>query len=399
MPISSTDNPTELQREDRLVAILFDPEGTWSLKAIEGIAEYARRQGRWRLLCAPRNRGGRIELPPGWRGHGILTRFLTKEFRKECLAYGIPVVDLEAIVKGRYVDRLATVATNNQSRAKMVVEHLQSLHLEHFACFNPPHPEYSQERVKLIKALLQEQRIGCDLFWKRSAQVWYDLDWEEQQNHIQAWIKTLRPHTGVVTPDGRQGRLLSEWCYFLGIRIPDDLAVVTCDDDDLLSSISSPPLSGVALASKRHGYAAAELLEEMMNGNPAPKEPILIDPLHVVTRQSTDFLTQDNPVIVRAIRYIRENACVGIRVIDVVKHLAVSRRSLEQQFQAAVGHSLGQEIRKSRFEKALWQLSNTDMSVEEIAVSCGFSTGAHLCRSFQQNFGESPLAYRKRSRP
>jgi len=384
---------------EKSVAILFEPEGTWSLSAIEGIAEYARRHTRWRLLCAPRDRHGRLGIPPGWSGHGILTRLLTNEDRKRCLSSGLPTVDLEAIVESRYHRKLARVKTNNEVRARFVVDHLADLNLRQFVCFNPPHREYSQERLQVVQKVFRQSGFECRFFWKENEAAWHRLNWEEQQDFIRNWISELPTRTGIVTPDGRQGRLLSEWCYFLGIRIPDDLAIITCDDDGLLCSISSPPLSGVVLASRQHGYAAAELLNKMMEGEPAPSEPVLIEPLHVMTRQSTDLLTVGNEEIVRAIRYIRENACAGIQVCDVTKHLQVSRRWLEKQFHATVGHTMGHEIRKSRFDRAMSQLATTELSVEEIAVMCGFSTGARLCRSFRNSFGETPLDYRRRSRP
>lgn len=384
---------------ERAVAILFDTVGTWSLSAIEGIADYIRRHARWRMLCAPTDRTGRVGIPQGWQGDGILTRLLTKEDRQRCLSYGVPVVDLETIVDGKYDRRLAQVQTNNEVRATLIVDHLRALKLKHFACFNPPHHEYSLKRLVATQLKFKESGASCSVFWKGSAQAWHRLNWKKQQEHIKNWIHSLRPGTGVVAPDGRQGRLLCEWCHFLGVNIPDEIAVITCDDDGLLNAISTPPISGVVLASRQHGYAAAELLDRMMNGEPAPKQPVLIDPLHIITRQSTDILTLPDTDVVRAIRYVREHACEGIRVSDVANQLSVSRRWLEKRFLEVVGHTVGYEIRKARFERAKSQLEGTELSVEHIAGICGFTTGARLCRSFRKHFGETPLDYRRRSRP
>ena len=134
-----------------------------------------------------------------------------------------------------------------------------------------------------------------------------------------------------------------------------------------------------------------------MNGAASPKQPIQIKPLHVMIRHSTDILKYDNPEIVQAIRYIRENTSLGINVSDVLKHIPISRRSLEQKFQEITGHTLGHEIRKVRLEKTRTQLTHTEMTIEQISVSCGFSSTSHLCRTFKQSFGETPLTFRKRS--
>ncbi|QDS86928.1 Xylose operon regulatory protein [Rosistilla ulvae] len=383
-------------RGERSVAILFDPEGTWSLAAIEGIAEYAKRHGGWRLLCAPRDAQGKLQLPPGWRGDGILSRFLSLQARRQHLSYKIPIVDLETITPGTYNPLIANVVTDDEARADLIVKHLLSLERDKLACFNPPHPQYSQKRFEQVQKKLREARQTCELFWKYRDKTWFKHDWETQQDLIKTWLTKLPPKTGVFAADGRQGRLITEWCHFLKISVPDDVAVLTGDDDGLLSSISSPPLSGIVLAAKQHGFEAAAMLDQMMDGADAPREPIRIKPLHVAVRQSTDILKYESPEIVQAIRFIRQNASLGINVSDVLNHIPISRRSLEQQFLETIGHTLGHEIRKVRFEQAQTQLANTDMTIEQIAASCGYSSASQLCRSFQKTLGETPLSYRKR---
>ncbi|QDS92429.1 Xylose operon regulatory protein [Roseimaritima multifibrata] len=388
---------TTSSRGERSVAILFDPEGSWSLAAIEGIAEYAKRHGGWRLLCAPRDSNGKLQLPPGWRGDGIISRFLSHQSRRQHLAYKIPIVDLETLTPGTYNPLIANVVTDDEARADLIVEHLLSLERDKLACFNPPHPQYSQHRVAKVQAKLQQAGHECDLFWKFQDKVWFKHDWESQQNLIRKWLLKLPANTGLFTADGRQGRLVTEWCHFLNLRVPEDLAVLTGDDDALLSAISSPPLSGIVLAAKQHGFEAAALLDQMLDGAAAPRQPIRIQPLHVAVRQSTDILKYDRPEVVQAIRFIRENASRGINVSDVLNQIPISRRSLEQLFLQTIGHTLGHEIRRVRFEKAKTQLANTDMTLERIAASCGYSSASQLCRRFQKMLGETPLSYRKRN--
>ncbi|MFG0261112.1 MAG: substrate-binding domain-containing protein, partial [Novipirellula sp. JB048] len=379
------------------MAILFDPEGSWSVAAIEGIAEYAKRHGGWRLLCAPRDSQGRLQLPPGWRGDGILSRLLSNQARRQHLAYKIPIVDLETIAPGTYHPLIASVVTDDEARAELIVEHLLSPERDRLACFNPPHPQYSPNRVERVQAMLKQAGHECELFWRYRDKVWFNYDWETQQDLIRTWLQKLPPKTGVFTADCRQGRLVTEWCHFLNIRVPEDIAVLSGDDDGLLSSISSPPLSGIVLAAKQHGFEAAALLDQMLGGAPAPRQPIRVKPLHVAVRQSTDILRYDCPEVIHAVRFIRKNASLGIHVSDVVNHLSISRRWLEKQFRETTGNTLGHEIRKVRFEQAQLQLTNTDRTIEQIAASCGYSSASMLCRQFQKMLGETPLAYRKRS--
>jgi len=384
--------------QGRNVAVLWDPEGSWSISAIEGAAEFGKRQGGWRLLCAPRDRQLRIRLPRGWKGDGILARLLSRKDRERCLETGLPIVDLETIDSGRYHPRIGKVVTNDHVRGMLALEHLLERQVHQIVCFNPPYQEYSPLRVQVFQRLAHERGFDCPLFWTVSDQHWWKMGWDEQQVRITNWLKQLPPGTGIFTPDGRQGRVLTECCQVLEILVPDELAIVTGDDDSLLCSISSPPLSGVVLASRQHGYEAAALLHRMMEGEAAPTEPVLIDPLKLVIRQSTDVLKYDNPHVVQAMRFIRDYACTGINVDDVIQHVPISRRGLEDHFQKAVGQTLGWEIRRVRFERAKVELANTDLSISQVATACGFSGISQFCNSFRKEFGETPSSYRQRLR-
>lgn len=383
---------------ERSIAVLWGPEGTWSIDAIQGVAEFAKLHGNWRMLFAPRDQQLRLRPPRGWKGDGILARLHTRQDRVRCLKYGIPVVDLETIVNTPYHRRLGNVITNDEVRCQIILAHFQHLQVKHIVCFNPPHLDYSGVRFQVFQNLARMAGYACPLFWSGSSRCWWQLKWAGQQALIKRWLKQLPRGTGIFTADGRQGCFLAEWCQFLDISIPDDIAIVTGDDDSLLCSISNPPLTGVMLAGKQHGFAAAALLQRMMNGESVPEEPIRIAPLRLIVRHSSDVLKFENPHVAQAIRYIHEHACDGINVNDVVQQVSISRRGLENHFLHDVGQTLSGEIRRVRLEKAKVELSNLNLSIRQIARTCGFAGVSQFCISFRKETGETPTSYRMRSR-
>jgi len=382
----------------RSVAVLWGHEGAWSIEAILGVNEFARSHGNWSLLFAPRDEQARLRLPRGWRGDGILVRVHSRQDRQRCLSYGVPFVDLETIANTPYHPRIGNVVTHDLHRCQAALSHFQSLQVKHIVCFNPPHLDYSQLRFQVFQRLAREAGYECPMFWSGRSQRWYRLNWAAQQNAIQNWLKQLSPGTGIFTADGRQGGHLAEWCKFLEIAIPDEVAIVTGDDDSLLCAISSPPLTGVVLAGRQHGYSAAALLQRMMDGEAAPSAPILIDPIRLIIRQSSDVLNFKNPAVEQASRYIRSHACRGINVEDVVRQVPISRRGLENFFLDEVGHTIATEIRRIRIETAKVELGDLNLSIAQVAEVCGFTNVSQFCTLFRREAGETPSSYRTRLR-
>ena len=124
---------------------------------------------------------------------------------------------------------------------------------------------------------------------------------------------------------------LLDACRRAGVAVPEEVAVVGVENDETLCTLASPQLSSVAFEGEQMGYEAAALLDRMMAGEAKPSEPILVAPKGLVVRQSSDIMAIDDPQVAAAVRYIREHACHGINVADVVKHAGISRTLLERR--------------------------------------------------------------------
>ena len=183
-------------------------------------------------------------------------------------------------------------------------------------------------------------------------------------------------------------------CQTCGLRVPDDVAVVGVDDDVLLCEICSPPLTSVVPNIAQIGYEAAAMLDRIMAGDRNEVGEWFVPPSGITTRQSTDVLSVDDPEFVRAIRFIRENACHGVTVAEVLRHVSVSRSTLERKFRLYLGRSPQAEIRAAQLAHAKRLLAESDHSIHKIAELVGYRHIEYFNVVFKREFGQTPGHYR-----
>ena len=171
--------------------------------------------------------------------------------------------------------------------------------------------------------------------------------------------------------------------------------MVGVENEESLCTMAIPSLSSVKFNAERIGYEAAAILDRLMSGGRAPSEPVLIEPLGVITRGSSDVVAIEDPEIAQAVRFIRETACSGIGVPDVLKEVAISRSALERRMRTALGRSPHEEIVRVRVERAKELLVSTDQPLVTIAHRTGFQTPQYLVQVFRRQVGTTPGAYRR----
>lgn len=167
------------------------------------------------------------------------------------------------------------------------------------------------------------------------------------------------------------------------------------DNDFLLCNLCTPPLSSIIPNTHRTGYLAAELLSRMIAGKRVPAEAHLVEPLGIETRQSTEVLAVEDRDLAAVLRHIREHACEGIKVGDVLKQVPLSRRVLESRFIKAFGRSPHDELLRVKVERVKQLLIGTDLTLTAIAERTGFPHAEYLSVAFNRLVGESPGRYRR----
>jgi len=223
------------------------------------------------------------------------------------------------------------------------------------------------------------------------------VTWEMEQASMADWLKTLPKSAGLMVCNDDRAQQVVEAIKAARIRVPEEIAILGVDDDDMICEMTHPPLSSIALNFEEAGYeAAARLDRQMACGRPCRRE-IHLRPTHVHTRQSTDVLAMEDPIVAKAIRFIRTHAGDVLSVDDVVEAVSTSRRLLERHFKDIVGASIYQEIQRARVERACRMLAETNWPVLEIAARCGFSNAVHFSVAFKRHMHQTPQQHRRRA--
>lgn len=275
--------------------------------------------------------------------------------------------------------------------------HLRDKQLPRVAFCGEPHRLFLDFWTQAYLRVAAEHRL-TPLIYAPSKRLAASAGLEAQRKDRARWLATLEKPIGVIGWDTITCRHLASACELAGIDIPEYVAIISLSTEDLLGRTLHPPLSGVDIPVQRIGYEAANLLGSLMRGRSRQTKELLLKPLGITTRQSTDIFACDDPKVRQVMRFIKENAARGIQVRDVMRAVPIARRTLERRFKNLLGHSLAEEIRRTKIEKVRQLLTNTDMRVPEIAEACGFAYAERMIPLFAKYHNDTPAAFRRNLR-
>ncbi|EMI57759.1 AraC family transcriptional regulator [Rhodopirellula sallentina] len=374
---------------EKQIAVLVDTATGWGRRMVRGIIRYANQRSHWHLWIEARGQDEPLHLPPGWSGDGILARVATRPIAREVEAASVPTVNVSAIELGDV--QLPRVTSDVVGSAEMAVQHFTDRGLKHFAYCGPNRIAWVGLHCDTFVDSVNQSGFECSVYRPRRGA---GKGWKNRRADMARWLANLPKPVGILTWANRVGRELIEVCRENSILVPEQVAILAGDDDDLLCETCSPPLSGIQVDSEQIGYRAAELLDRMIDGRKTPKQSIRVPPLGICARRSTEVLAIDQPELALAVRFIREHASEPICVADVLKAVPMSRRELERQFQRVLARSPAAEIRRVHLERAKDLLTNTDQPIPEVARRSGFGSPEYLAQVFRREFNISPLKYR-----
>ena len=278
--------------------------------------------------------------------------------------------------------------------ARVAAEHLLEQRLQHFGYVGIAGRRWSDSRRDAFIDRLAEAGAKAEVLQFPSAQGLLP-SWAKEQGALERWLTALPKPVGVMTCYDVMGLRVLDACRRVDLAVPEQVAVVGVDNDEFLCDLADPPLTSVAIDLERIGYEAAALLDHLMAGGRPPKTHMLVGPLGVVRRQSSDVVAVSDADLAAALRLIREQACNGIDVDDLARESGLSRRALERRFQKYVGHSPHAEILRVQIGRAKQLLRETDLGLKAIAVRSGFNHASYLAAVFRENAGLTPGEYRK----
>ena len=380
------------------VALLIETSREYARGLLRGVARYQQQHGPWSIYFEPH---GLDDPPPSWldrwQGDGILARVNTREMADVIRATGIPVVDL----RGALPDLgMPFIGVDNQPVSKLAYDHLYDLGLRNFAFCGTPRGENPNQdlRCDYFVELVEADGVSCHR-WLGEQQRLRVPTWEEQQQQIAAWLQQLPKPVGIMTCHDDRGQQLLDACRRAEVSVPDEVAVISVDNDPYLCNLCTPPMTSIDVHPSRIGYEAANLLARMMAGKkPDNKVTLLGPPRGIAPRRSTDTLLVDDQEVAAAIRFVREHATEGIRVSDVIKIARNAPTTLERRVKKTLGRTIKAEITRVRLSQAKLLLSETELSIAKIADRSGFSEPKYFCEVFRKHEGVTATEYRQRFR-
>jgi LacI family transcriptional regulator len=362
---------------------------------MDGIIAYQREHELWSIYVGEQERGAK---PPAWlrnwKGDGIIARIETEAIASVVRRTHLPVVDVSA---ARKVRNIPWVETDDRELARLAARHLIDRGFRSLAFCGEPLFNWSQWREQHFKVFAQDAGCECRVFQGKSPSE-RDYSWTRERRRLKSWVEGLPQPVGVMACYDFKGQQLLDVCRELDIAVPEQVAVIGVDNDARLCRLCTPPLSSVIPDTHRTGYEAAQLLDRMMQGEKVGTDAVLIPPLGIAERQSSDVYAIDDADIASALRYIREHACEGISVADLLRVVPLSRRMLEHRFLKLVRRTPHAEIIRIRMERAARLLRETDLSLAEIASRAGFADANYLSVAFKKQMGVAPRAYRAEMR-
>jgi LacI family transcriptional regulator len=382
------------------VALLIETSRGYGRSMLRGIVRYASLYGPWQFYVTPGDFEQALPAMEQWGGTGIIARVETTQVARAIIQSGLPTIALDIsqnipleALAGAHMSEIASDSFNAAAKA---AEHLLELGLRNFAFVGESFRKWSMNREEGFIHRLKEAGYSPTIY--EPPRLRSKRHWEQEQPHLSEWIKSLPKPIGIMACNDDRGRQVLEACRAAEVIVPLEVAVVGVDNDELLCELATPPLSSVALNAEAGGYRAAELLDKMMKGEVVQPQRLIVEPLYVVQRRSTESSAVDDPDIASALNTIHSLATKSITIDEIVDQLSVSRRMFEIRFRKAVGRTPHQELRRVRLLRAQQMLLETDKSVAEIALASGFCSPAHLAHVFQKDLQRTPAQYRREHR-
>lgn len=380
----STDTPR--------IAILVDTATSWGRRTIRGVLDYSLQHGPWDVWIAPKGQNESFSLPQDEQFDGVIARVFTKQLQNELTASKLPVINVSGIQFGK--SPFVRVCVDQRMCADLALEHFKSRALRHFAYVGPRHLDYVKQHERAFEHAVSMSGMTCHTYANKAAKG-DDYFWHPSQKRLITWLQTLPKPIGIYTWGYEVGRDLILACRKAGLQVPHDVAILGGDYDELLSDASHPALSGILTPAQQVGYEAAYVLHQQIQGEVVPTTPRFLHPKTVVERLSTEVMAIDDAQTLQAIQYLQSHACENITVDDILRKVPMARRALERKFKSALGRSPAKEICRIRIQRARKLLAETDLSMQDIAEACGYTSYTYLGNVFKKETGISPGRYRK----
>lgn len=382
---------------ERLQEIAFAfPRGSHQEVFIEGVFRYAAEHNRrWSYVIAPEWNSVSICQLVGWTGDGVIAALNTAKEAQCAAAFHLPVVNISSVLAESPVPRSMV---DNYAIGILAAEHLLERGFHSCAFYGMSDVEYSRQRLKGFDDALKSVGFGAISLTLQSTFHLRGNVWSKQQQELTKWLAKLETPCGVFAVSDARARQVINSCDQLNLKVPEHIAVIGVDDQQIICEHVHPTITSVARNNILEGYTAASLLDKLMRGKKVPRGDRLIPPLQVTFRESTATFAVSNERLREVMIYIRSHIEDPITIGELCAHVDVSRRWLEYSFRDLLGETPYQYMRRQRLEYARRLLTDEpNAKIYRIAQRVGFSSAKQLAKVFNREFGLSPRAFRQQT--
>lgn len=302
------------------------------------------------------------------------------------------------VIAQDYISRFPNVpniTADYHKTGALVAERFVARGFRNFAFFGNNGMCWSDERRDGFRDYLEEAGYGDQVYIYDRQRV--SNLWTYRQDLLMEWLQSLPKPVGIMACDDNQAIIVMETVKALGYKVPYDVAIVGVDNDEILCNMANPPISSVDVDIERGGYEAAAMAIQMMHQRSYTGNNIVLQPLHIVTRESSNLITTKDVQVHQALTFIHSNLEHKISVTDVLAHVPMSRRLLEQRFFKATGKAIYQYISEQRIDYFARLLLDTEEPIGNLAARMDEPDPKSLSRRFKELKGCTPMEYRKQN--
>jgi LacI family transcriptional regulator len=368
-----------------------------------GISEYIRDKGDRQLIIWPDCSYKSLMFLKDRGCRGAFVSIQTTEKAKELINIGIPIIGVATIQE---MQNVPFISANAKEVAQMAGDYLLKKKFENFGFFGLTQARWSAERQEHFSKYMAERHYKVHVFKEKQVllthdpipftKLWINTALKTGQQPLVNWLMELPKPVAILASSDIFACHLINVAKEAGINVPDEIAILGVNNDNAICNICDPPLSSIAFNFKKAGYDAAKMLDKMISGHEKMHgQCIEIQPTHVETRGSTDIYAINDPAIIAAMKYIKQNGHTPLQVSDVANHVYMSKRLLQLKFHRIIGKSVHDEIVMAHFEIAKGLLIETNLPVDEVAIRSGFHYTSNMRRAFQSITGMLPQKYRQ----
>lgn len=378
--------------EAHQIALAF-PRGAHQEMLIDGVLQYAREHGcRWSYITAPESLSLSILDLQGRCGDGVIAALNTREEVECARSLNVPMVNISSAMTESPVPR---VNIDNRLLGEMAADHLIQRGFSNFAYYGLTRIGYSQLRQEGFESRLATAGFRCHVLLSEPTFGRQELHWQEQHNALAEWLRSFPTPIALFAVSDYRARQVLDVCREVGIVVPQDMAVLGVDNEEVICQHIQPQLSSIARNDRLEGYEAAAVLHKLLQSKKA-RSFTSVPPAGIVERDSTRVIAVSDSRIREAINYIFQHIEQPFGVQELAVHVGVSRRWLEYSFRETVGESPYKYIRRQQLEHARRLLTeNPSVKVYQIAQRTGFNSAKRFMTAFRQSFGQSPREYRR----